>query len=210
MFGRRLNIEPRRLESHIRFFARRGFESVLARDLDKAWPRRAICFTFDDGFSTTLETAVPALEKHGLRGCFYVVTRQVGQTADWDGATPFPLANWDVLQAAAKAGHEIGNHTASHARLDSLDRASQLAEILEAETTLREKGLGGALCYPYGSLPPEPEKLILETGIKVGLSLTKGVATEKSPIFALPRVTVAFSHSLPALLYRLYVRFRNP
>ncbi len=204
--GRRLNIEPDRLESHVRFFARRGYQSVLARDLGRPINAKSVCFTFDDGFAATLRWAPEILERHGLRGCFYVVTDRVGLTSQWEGGEDLPLAGWPELRRAAAKGHEIGNHTATHPRLADFPNAG--AEIERAQKRLLSEGLpAGAFCYPYGSLPSQAPELLAVCGIQVGLSLNKGLAGSGSPLATLPRITVAYSHSLPALLYRLYLRF---
>jgi peptidoglycan/xylan/chitin deacetylase (PgdA/CDA1 family) len=216
--GRRLNIETQRFETHVRFFARRGYSSLLGHEFAESWPQgplarnglgRAVCFTFDDGFEATLANATAALERHGFRGSFYAVTAKVGAVSDWDGGESLPLATWDTLRSAQAAGHEIGNHTVHHPRLAELDPEAQWQEIVTAQKRLVEEGLeSGSFCYPYGSLPNHPEAALAKAGLKVGLSLTKGLAKPTDKLYALPRVTVAYSHSLPALLYRIFIRFR--
>ncbi len=74
-------------------------------DTNFAWPddcRAAVSLTFDDGLASQLNTAVPILNKFGVRGSFYVNPR--------DNYT-VQLEPW---KAVAGAGHEIGNHTVSH------------------------------------------------------------------------------------------------
>jgi hypothetical protein len=69
------------------------------------WPKgakAAVSLTFDDGMRSQREVAVPTLNRHGVRGTFYVNPRD-------DYASM--LDGW---RDAAKIGHEIGNHTISH------------------------------------------------------------------------------------------------
>jgi peptidoglycan/xylan/chitin deacetylase (PgdA/CDA1 family) len=62
-----------------------------------------ISLTFDDGLDCHLDTAIPILERYGLRGTFYIPV----------GGEAFERrhADWAV---AAQAGHELGNHSIFH------------------------------------------------------------------------------------------------
>lgn len=72
------------------------------------WPagqQGALSLRFDDGLDSHVRRAAPLLERHGLRGTFYVCP--AGPDDQWQARA----AEWKpVLQA----GHEIGNHTMSH------------------------------------------------------------------------------------------------
>lgn len=66
--------------------------------------RAAVSLTYDDGLHQHLDHAIPHLETTGFRGTFYIHTR--GAPA-WEPRA----AEW---AAAAKRGHEIGNHSQHH------------------------------------------------------------------------------------------------
>lgn len=66
--------------------------------------RRAIALTFDDGPSPATRAILEILEQHGAKATFFVC----GLNAE-----RYP----SIVRAAAHAGHEIGNHGYSHARL---------------------------------------------------------------------------------------------
>jgi len=68
----------------------------------------AVSLTFDDGMASQLDVAIPMLNRHGLRGTFYVNPRGSSPTADdWRE----PLARWREPSAQ---GHEVGNHSLTH------------------------------------------------------------------------------------------------
>ncbi len=67
-----------------------------------------ISLTFDDGLDCHLDTAIPILERHGLRGTFYVPVG--GETFERRHA------DWGL---AARAGHELGNHSIFHPGVSS-------------------------------------------------------------------------------------------
>jgi peptidoglycan/xylan/chitin deacetylase (PgdA/CDA1 family) len=68
------------------------------------WPggrKAAIVLTYDDALQSQLDVAVPQLREAGLRGTFFL------------NAT-FPPADVERWRAAAKAGHELANHSLLH------------------------------------------------------------------------------------------------
>lgn len=77
-----------------------------------AWPegrRAAVSLAYDDALPSQLDNAIPALDRHGLKASFYLVLAADtvrDRRADW--------------QAAARNGHELGNHTLFHACSSSL------------------------------------------------------------------------------------------
>ncbi len=70
------------------------------------WPngaRAAISLSYDDALSSQLDNAIPALNQHGMKASFYVHIDSPGFKSRLD--------DW---QAAAKSGHELGNHSLFH------------------------------------------------------------------------------------------------
>lgn len=71
-----------------------------------AWPdgkKAAVSLAYDDALDSQLDNAIPALDKAGLKGSFYLqLSREpvLGRLAEW--------------RAAAAEGHELGNHTLFH------------------------------------------------------------------------------------------------
>lgn len=57
--------------------------------------------TYDDGLNSQLDNAIPALDHRGLKGTFFLTEENMEPR----------LEHW---RAAARAGHEIGDHTVHH------------------------------------------------------------------------------------------------
>ncbi len=71
-----------------------------------AWPhgeKAAVSLAYDDAVDSQLDNAVPALDRAGLKGSFYLTL-----------ANPSLLKRLDEWRAAAANGHELGNHTLFH------------------------------------------------------------------------------------------------
>ncbi|MCZ6678795.1 MAG: polysaccharide deacetylase family protein [Candidatus Poribacteria bacterium] len=94
--------------------------------------RAAISLTFDDGMASHLDTAIPLLEKYGLRGTFYITAR--GEDGGQQALTRF--------RPAFEAGHEIGNHSIHHwcscaGAMDAQQRGLEYRTLDEVEAELR-------------------------------------------------------------------------
>lgn len=209
--GRRLNIEPEVLASHVRWFGRRRFRFVCAGDLSGKLPDKSVCLTFDDAYRSTLTYGLEVLAENGATGSIYAVpglvaeAESTGQSARsvWDGDQADELADVGLLRQAAKAGIEIGNHTYGHADLSELDERQATAEIAEADRKLREWGLEPrSLAAPYGKLPLPSVRV----PYRVVLGLGRRCARESDDRARLPRIVVAYGDRLPKLLYRIYIR----
>jgi peptidoglycan/xylan/chitin deacetylase (PgdA/CDA1 family) len=205
--GRRLNIAPERLYDHAAYFKRRGYRFLKASELAQHWHPKSVCFTFDDAYQCVFDYGLPVLDGLSVPGTLYAVSSLVGALSCWEGETPRPLADWQTLRAAQKSGHEVGNHTRTHVRLAEISESDQLVEVMRADKELRAEGLDvQSFCYPYGSYNRESVSVLKSAGYSVGLALNKRVARSSDERLALPRIVMAFSDTIPALIYKLHIK----
>jgi peptidoglycan/xylan/chitin deacetylase (PgdA/CDA1 family) len=205
--GRSLNVEPRLLDSHVRFFKRRRCPFLTASRFSDRPFEDGVCLTFDDAYASTVSNGLDVLNRHGVKGTLYVVSDRAGKTSDWDAPTDRRLASVEDLRAAAKEGHEIGNHTKTHCRLDAVDDARLREEISGAHSQLCKEGLRPlTICYPYGAHDHRAVSEARLAGYEVGMSLLKGPVGTASDPMRLPRFVIAFSDSLPLLIYKTFVK----
>ncbi|MBS1716762.1 MAG: polysaccharide deacetylase family protein [Armatimonadetes bacterium] len=205
--GRFLNIEPERLASHARFFKRRGYRFVRAADLDFGSQGKTVCLTFDDAYTSTLTYGLQALQKEGVTATIYAVSSLIGKTSEWDGDRARPLADLKLLLSAQDAGFEIGNHSVSHPKFAELGQEDQARQITEAHEAFLSMGLKpGSFCFPYGSHNQASGHAVEKAGYRIGVILGTRIATEKDNPRLLPRVPIAFSHALPMMIYRVFIR----
>jgi len=132
-----------------------------------------ISLTFDDGLASQLDYAIPTLQRHGLRGTFYLSVGNQGfgrRHEDW--------------AAAAKAGHELANHTIFHPGVSSkssvtdgialesysLDRMHR--ELVAANNVLRmldgrdERTFAFPGSNPFLGRPGWPRRLLTRLGLE--------------------------------------------
>ena len=78
-----------------------------------AWPegrKAAVSLAYDDALDSQLDNALPALDRHGFKGSFYLQLSR--------DPVRLRLEEW---RAAAGNGHELGNHTLFHQCSGSLE-----------------------------------------------------------------------------------------
>lgn len=208
--GRWLNVEPDRLRAHVRYFLRRGWGFRTASHAHLREPG-TVGFQFDDAYDSALRHTIPIFDDSHVPATFWVVPSLVGDHSRWDGQKAAPLANWDQLIDAQKAGHEIGNHTSSHPRLSSLDNVGQRDEIAGARAMLSERGVPtDTLCFPYGDHNGTTLFEMKDLGLKAGFTVAKRPAQASDDVLALPRIVVAYSDTVAGLLYKTYIRPHLP
>ncbi len=118
---------------------------VVSAEEPYSWPDNALAavsLSYDDALHSQLDNAIPALDKYGFKGSFYLTL-----------ASPAFKARKQEWQAIAKHGHELGNHTIHHAcrgslpnrdwvdpnnDLDNKTVADLVAEVTTANDILRQ------------------------------------------------------------------------
>jgi peptidoglycan/xylan/chitin deacetylase (PgdA/CDA1 family) len=90
------------------------------------WPhgaRAAVSLAYDDAIDSQLDNAIPALDRFGLKGSFYLTL-----------ANPSLMKRLDEWRAAAAHGHELGNHTLFHACSSSVPGHDWVTPELDLDT----------------------------------------------------------------------------
>lgn len=118
-----MNILPARMVATLLMLA--PLPASTQEDIPFRWPngaRAAVSLAYDDALESQLDHAIPALERHGFRGSFYLTL-----------ANPSVRARLEEWRAAAGRGHELGNHTLFHACSKSLPEREWVAEWLDLD-----------------------------------------------------------------------------
>jgi peptidoglycan/xylan/chitin deacetylase (PgdA/CDA1 family)/UDP-N-acetylglucosamine:LPS N-acetylglucosamine transferase len=160
--GTYINIKM--FEKHLKLLKFLKMETLTFKDLkDKGSisrldsNKRYIIITVDDGYLDNLQLMLPLLKKYGFKAVVYPVT---GETFNrWDVEIPsnpeqkVPLMNTSQLQTFYDSGYiELGGHTMTHPKLDTLTYQQQYDEIAENKKQL-EQITGEPLysfAYPFG------------------------------------------------------------
>jgi peptidoglycan/xylan/chitin deacetylase (PgdA/CDA1 family) len=127
---------------------------IRALDAPELLPDRSVLITFDDGYRSLGETALPHLAKYDYPSILFVPTDYVGGPNRFDaGVEPEEaIAGWSDLVAFERAGMSVQSHGCSHRRLSQLSAVEQREEIVRSKDLLEqrlEKSIT-LFSYPYG------------------------------------------------------------
>jgi peptidoglycan/xylan/chitin deacetylase (PgdA/CDA1 family) len=187
-----LSVSPRRFAEQLAWLERRGLRGVAIGTLVAAMragrARGLVGITFDDGYVSVLENAVPELARRGFTASVYIISDRVGGKNDWDDGTPWPLLSAAQIGELAAAGIEIGSHSATHARLSGAD-----ADVLRAEVTGSREQLSRitdaeirGFAYPYGDMDAAARRAVRDAGYEYACAVKAPRAA--LGLMALPRI----------------------
>jgi peptidoglycan/xylan/chitin deacetylase (PgdA/CDA1 family) len=160
-------------------------------------PSLRVVLTFDDGFCSVFENALEPLARHRLHALLFLVPNLIGKFNEWEireGEAPEPLMDSGQIRQWLQAGHSIGSHTLTHARVTRLSVRDAREEIVASKKKL-EDTFGVAVedfCYPYGDWNGVVRDLVIEAGYRTACTTAFGVNTPATPPFVLRRLTVRY------------------
>jgi len=122
---------------------------------DLACGSRYAAVTFDDGFKSVADNAVPELIKRGIPATIFVTSDLLGQTPGWAGY-PGRFMSLEELRELPRSIIDLGSHTRTHPFLPRLDEQKASDEIGTSRMKLGE--MLGTECtlfaFPYGAFTP--------------------------------------------------------
>lgn len=191
----RLAVTPDRFAEQMAWLAGRGLRGVSMETLMAAVrdgrERGLVGLTFDDGYLSVLENALPVLLRHDFTATMFIISDRIGGTNEWDvGTGPvWPLMTAAQVAEVAAAGMEIGSHTATHPRLPGMGADRLRAEINGSRASLCELfGLPvRGFAYPYGRMDAAARQAVRDAGYDYACSVETPIAS--LGIMALPRIT---------------------
>jgi len=213
-----LSVAPQRFAEQMAWMAARGLRGVsiaaLVDAMRQGKTRGMVGITFDDGYTSVIESALPVLKKHGFGATVFIISGLLGGTNEWDEGPSWPLMSGDQVNELAAAGIEIGSHSATHMRLAGASEEQLRDETADSRTALTKlcgTDIGG-FAYPYGSMDASARAAVREAGYDYACAVqTPG---SELGLMALPRVYIGQSDSAARLavkraLYLPYVAIKG-
>lgn len=114
--------------------------------------RPLVSFTFDDVPDSALHNGAAILERHGVRGTFYIAGGLAGQVEP-----ERTLISADGSRELAARGHEVGCHTFAHRRIRDMSSAELAQDLDRNAAFLKEAGIARApanFAFPYNAAWP--------------------------------------------------------
>jgi peptidoglycan/xylan/chitin deacetylase (PgdA/CDA1 family) len=176
-----------------------------------ALPPKGVVLTVDDGYQDFCEHAWPALQEYGFPATVFLVSSQIGRTAQWISGTEGGFDSQPRLMDAAtirrlhREGVNFGSHALTHPRLSTLGPAQMRAEIFDSKAALQDL-LGAEVpdfCYPYGDYNERARDLVQEAGYRSGLTCIRGAANYAANPYEIPRKAISYGDNLIGYAWKL-------
>ena len=124
-------------------------------------PEKAVIITFDDGYRSQYDYALPVLKKYNLTATFFVYSDCIDKYN--------ACMTMDNLRELANNNMKIANHTTHHVFLPKYKDATIAREIIDNQNYL-EKELGkdnvvNILAYPFGGSDERVQNIARESGM---------------------------------------------
>ncbi|MGQ0601333.1 MAG: polysaccharide deacetylase family protein [Anaerolineales bacterium] len=197
-----LTVKPEDFAAQMQYLHDNGYAVVSLYDLSEAialgkpLPEKAVALTFDDGYRTLMDYAVPVMQSYGFHGTVFAVT----EFTDFDN--PHYLS-WPQIKELFALGWDIEPHTKTHVGLAGRPRDLQLYQMLGSIETI-EANLGVRprfICYPAGKYDEVTLQLAYEMNLWGGVTTANGRLHGFGDRFHWTRVRVDGRYGLQNFIY---------
>ncbi len=193
-----LTVQPADFAAEMAYLHAQSYVTVSLYDLMAALafgqplPTRAVVLTFDDGYRSLPDYALPAMQPFGYTGTVFVIT----QLMDENFAQ---YLTWPQAEALYAAGWKIEPHTKTHAVLAGQSRNYQLYEMLGSVQTVQAH-IGTAprfFAYPFGKWDAVTLELAREMNLWAAVTEIPGSVHDFANRYTLHRVRINGTLTLP-------------
>jgi peptidoglycan/xylan/chitin deacetylase (PgdA/CDA1 family) len=147
-----LTVRPEDFAAQMAYLHAQGYASVSLYDLvealavGKPLPEKPVIITFDDGYRSLMDFALPELQRYGYTATVFVITQLMDEG--------FPqYLTWEQAQSLYALGWKVEPHTKTHDQLGGRGRDFQLYQMLGSLQTV-EARMGVTprfIAYPSGA-----------------------------------------------------------
>lgn len=154
-------------------------------------PDRTVAITFNGGYKSALQKAIPLLLEHDLPFTVFFAPEQVAQNSP-------QYMSWDDLRRLARNPLvTLGLHPASYTRLAGEEDAEIRRQVNNALTLTRKelRRTPSFFAYPFGEYSLAYRNIIAESGFQAAFGQQSGAAYRGSDLFALPRFALTENYA---------------
>lgn len=177
-------------------------ESLL---LDEGGSGLRVALTFDDGYASVLQTAMPLMAKRGMTGTVYLNSDLISNSQRHltDASEERFYRNeafllWDEVVKLASLGWLIGAHGAAHLDLTQVDNKTSQREIVACKTSIEDRLSMPCrhFSYTWGRWNPAIRKEISASGFIWSASGHHGPLIPGFDPLAFPRIDIRRDYTI--------------
>lgn len=167
-------------------------------------PEASVTYTFDDGWKSQYDNALPLLQKHNQKATFYIITHfmfEATESRNWfarmytkiveyffpkDTFVRDNYMNVDQVKALQTAGEDVAAHTQTHPSLTHIPIEKAKQEIEGSKKDLASIGINATtLAYPEGDYSSTTEQIVKDAGFIGARSVDRGYTDSETPSYEL-------------------------
>jgi len=140
----RFDVRESEFHAQMQIIRELGISVVAPLDIALAQaPAVSVSLTFDDGFSSAYQIALPLLSELGLNATFFLTTSNIGKRG---------FLEWEMAAEMSRAGMRFGAHANTHVVLTTLNRQRLRDELRLSRQMLEDRlyCIVDELAVPYG------------------------------------------------------------
>ena len=144
-------IDPAVFESELKYLKDNGYTTISFFKYSEhfasgmAIPDKSVVLTFDDGWQTQYDNALPILKKYGDTATFFIYTKVINPKHR-------TFMSWPEVLELDKAGMEVASHSISHPMLTKIIDIEKLRTEIAGSKKILEDKLGkkvNTFAYPF-------------------------------------------------------------
>ncbi len=137
-----------------------------------------VTLTFDDGYQSVYDNAIPILRKAGIKSSHYIVSTYTDYTG---------FMNLQEIAELNKSGYEIGSHTRTHPYLTQLSDTDAWNEISGGKSDITGFGFtpNSVFVYPFGDYDDRIKQMVKKAGFIAARSTIDGFNFKNTDKFEL-------------------------
>ncbi|HWE00486.1 MAG TPA: polysaccharide deacetylase family protein [Bryobacteraceae bacterium] len=159
----------------------------------------AVAITFDDGFASFADRAVPVLQRFSFPATVFIVSGYCGGRNNWPtqpcGVPQLPLMSWSALRDLP-AGISLGAHCVTHPNLRALTDRQLEDEVRQSRVEIEQRTSRAveAFAYPYGAVDARAAAVV-RPEFRVACGTRLHFASPSSDPVLLPRLDAYYLKS---------------
>jgi peptidoglycan/xylan/chitin deacetylase (PgdA/CDA1 family) len=173
------SVSPEVFSKQMEYLHKEGYQVIsldeavgYVRNRCDGMPSKTLAITFDDGYRSVYESALPVLQKYDFTASVFIPTQHVGRRSEWNDPSE-PLLDWREILAMAEQGVSFGSHGHSHRDLTGLT-AEHVQYELEVSKQILEDALQrpvSHIAYPFSRNNGLIDDLVLACGYRASFSV---------------------------------------
>ncbi|GEM_PF-977886 len=207
----KFSLSTEKFRAQLQYLKNHNFVSLNSDDLENIYlkgspmPANAILITFDDGYKTVFDYALPIMQEFGFKGVVCIYPSFIGAGK---------AMSWQQLKRLLELGWSVESHSMTHANLASkADQPMAEEEFFKKEIVapkqIIETKLGNHvkfMVWPYGCYTTRTIEAAKKAGYIGALTVDGGATGKTESPFQIKRQVVYASDDMNKFLIRLGMR----